>query len=361
MLTMSRWVPMTMTVTRGRTTTPRTNIGNHQFRATIALAAIVGGGVALLALWWQDTPSIMGLGAWLTNAGRITGLLAGYGLAILLMLMSRAPFLEHGLGADVLARWHAQGGRYTVSLIVAHAMLITWGYAVTAHTNVFTQTGTFTTSYADVLMATVAGVLLVGVGIVSARAARKRLRYETWYYLHLYTYLAVALSFAHQFRDRCRLRRELARPHRVVGVVSPGCGTGGRVPRLATRPTCAATPVADRLRSGRVTRHRLDSHGWAMAPRSTRGVRPVLPLAFRHSRPLVAVTPVLTLGPTGWSEPAHHGESTWRPQPRPATTARRNARACRRSVRRNDDWSAAAAAGALAGRRRWHHATTRAV
>ena len=27
----------------------------------------------------------------------------------------------------------------------------------------------------------------------------KRLRYETWYYLHLYTYLALALAFSHQF------------------------------------------------------------------------------------------------------------------------------------------------------------------
>jgi ferredoxin-NADP reductase len=55
------------------------------------------------------------------------------------------------------------------------------------------------TTYPDVLMATVAGLLLVGVGITSARAARRRLRYETWYYLHFYTYLAVALAFSHQF------------------------------------------------------------------------------------------------------------------------------------------------------------------
>ena len=31
------------------------------------------------------------------------------------------------------------------------------------------------------------------------RAARRRMRYETWYYLHLYTYLAIALAFSHQF------------------------------------------------------------------------------------------------------------------------------------------------------------------
>jgi ferredoxin-NADP reductase len=91
------------------------------------------------------------------------------------------------------------GGRYTVSLVVAHALLVTWGYAVTAHTDVVTQTKTLLTSYPDVLMATVAGLLLVGVGLVSARAARRRMSYETWYYLHFYTYLAMALAFSHQF------------------------------------------------------------------------------------------------------------------------------------------------------------------
>jgi predicted ferric reductase len=163
------------------------------------LAVIAIGAVAPLLLWWHNTAAIHGLGDWLTNAGRITGLLAGYGVVVLVALMARIPPLERGIGADRLARWHAMGGRYTVSLVVAHGLLITWGYAVTAHTNVVSQTATLLTSYPDVLMASVAGLLLVGVGLVSMRAARKRMRYETWYYLHLYTYLAVALAFSHQF------------------------------------------------------------------------------------------------------------------------------------------------------------------
>ncbi|HET6910465.1 MAG TPA: ferredoxin reductase family protein [Mycobacteriales bacterium] len=163
------------------------------------LAVITSGALAAVALWWRDTPSINGLGDWLTNAGRVTGLLAGYSVVVLVALMARIPPIERGVGADRLARWHARGGRYTVCLVVAHGLLITWGYAVTAHTNVVSQSKTLLTSYPDVLAATVAGVLLVGVGISSARAARKRLRYETWYYLHFYTYLAVALAFSHQF------------------------------------------------------------------------------------------------------------------------------------------------------------------
>jgi ferredoxin-NADP reductase len=50
-------------------------------------------------------------------------------------------------------------------------------------------------------MATVAWFTLLGVGLTSLRAARRRLRYETWYYLHLYSYLAIALAFSHQFAN----------------------------------------------------------------------------------------------------------------------------------------------------------------
>ena len=36
------------------------------------------------------------------------------------------------------------------------------------------------------------------VGFSSMAAARRRLSYETWYWLHVYTYLAIALAFLHQ-------------------------------------------------------------------------------------------------------------------------------------------------------------------
>jgi predicted ferric reductase len=174
------------------------------------LALIAAGGVAAIGLWWQDTPAIHGLGDWLTNAGRLTGLACGYGVVVLVALMARLPPLERGVGADRLARWHAMGGRYVVSLVVAHALLITWGYAVTAHTSVISQTKTLLMSYPDVIAATLAGVMLVGVGISSARAARRHLRYETWYYLHFYTYLAIALAFSHQFANGAEFMRSIA-------------------------------------------------------------------------------------------------------------------------------------------------------
>src|SRR5690349_24658506 len=93
--------------------------------------------------------------------------------------MSRLPPLERGLGTDKLARWHAMGGRYIVSLVVAHGLLIAWGYAATAHANVVSESATLLTEYPDVLMATVAGFLLLGIGNVSKRGDRLRVGYAT--------------------------------------------------------------------------------------------------------------------------------------------------------------------------------------
>ena len=168
---------------------------------SLVLAVIAAGAAAVITLWWHDTPAVAGLGDELTGAGRILGLLAGYGVVVLVALMARLPPLERGIGAARLARWHAMGGRYIITIITAHAALITWGYAVTFHQRMTTEAGTLLTSYPDVLMATVAAGLLLAVGLVSARLVRPRLRYETWYHLHFYTYLAIALAFSHQFAN----------------------------------------------------------------------------------------------------------------------------------------------------------------
>ncbi|MCX5387309.1 ferredoxin reductase family protein [Streptomyces sp. NBC_00083] len=166
-----------------------------------ALTVVWGGATGVVGLWWSDTTSVVGVAGWLTDGGRISGLLAGYACAVLLALMARIPLLDRGVGTDRLARWHAMGGRYTLSLALAHTLLIIWGYAVAAHVNVVSQTTTLVLHYPDLLKGTAGFLLLVGTGIVSARAARSRLRYETWHYLHFATYLAVFLVFGHQLSN----------------------------------------------------------------------------------------------------------------------------------------------------------------
>jgi predicted ferric reductase len=162
------------------------------------LAFIVLGAVAVIALWWRDTASVAGPDGWLTNAGRISGLLCGYGMAVLIALMARVPALERGVGTDRLTRWHAMGGRYVIGLVTAHILAVIWGYAFADAKGVVDETVTMVLTFPEMLKATAACLLLLGTAALSARAARRRMRYETWYLLHFYTYVAAYLAFGHQ-------------------------------------------------------------------------------------------------------------------------------------------------------------------
>ena len=59
----------------------------------------------------------------------------------------------------------------------------------------------FLQSYPDVLAGTVALGLIIAAAVTSIRAARRRMRYETWWSVHLYMYLALALAFSHQIAN----------------------------------------------------------------------------------------------------------------------------------------------------------------
>jgi predicted ferric reductase len=166
----------------------------------VVLAVIGLGAVAVLGMWWKDS-TIHNLGDALTNAGRITGLLAAYGFVVLVGLMARLPPLERDIGSDRLARWHAYGGRYVISMVTAHVLLTIWGYAVTAHASVTHEASTMLTSYPDILTATIAWLLLLLIAAISARAVRRKVSYEAWYYLHLLTYASIVLAFSHQLSD----------------------------------------------------------------------------------------------------------------------------------------------------------------
>ncbi|RVU25489.1 ferric reductase [Streptomyces antnestii] len=162
------------------------------------LAVAGAGGVAVLALWWQGTGVVSGADGWLTGAGRIMGLMCGYMCALLVALMARVPLLEKGLGSDRTARWHASAGRWTVGLLAGHIILITLGYAAQSRSDPVSELGTIVLDYPEMLKGTVGAAVLLLVGFVSARAVRRRMRYETWYYLHVLTYAAIFLAFGHQ-------------------------------------------------------------------------------------------------------------------------------------------------------------------
>ncbi|MCW0213392.1 MAG: oxidoreductase [Pseudonocardia sp.] len=82
--------------------------------------------------------------------------------------------------------------------MLTHVALITWGYAAG---RLGAVPGTFwdlTVDYPGMLLALAGTLCLVVVVVTSVRAARSRLRYESWHLLHLYAYLGVGLALPHQ-------------------------------------------------------------------------------------------------------------------------------------------------------------------
>jgi predicted ferric reductase len=175
-------------------TPPRPGVARGRWTVAAVLGLVLA---AVIWLWWRDTPSLTATTAdQFTAVGRLTGLLGAYLILVQLLLMSRIPKLDRAIGAQDLTAWHRDMGAVTVILLIAHTFFITLGYQTHGF---FPQTWDFIRTYPDVLMAYVAFALFVAVGFTSIRAIRSRMAYETWYYLHFYVYLALGLSFAHQF------------------------------------------------------------------------------------------------------------------------------------------------------------------
>lgn len=130
--------------------------------------------------------------------GQVTALVGTFFTLIQLLLMSRAPWLDHVFGRDRLTLAHRWVGFASVWLIVAHGVFTTLGFALADGQNVFGEAWTLITTWDFVLMAVVSLILLIAVAVSSVRRARRRLSYENWYGIHLYAYLAIALGFAHQ-------------------------------------------------------------------------------------------------------------------------------------------------------------------
>ncbi|MCF2530044.1 ferredoxin reductase family protein [Yinghuangia soli] len=162
----------------------------------LRLGMLFGGG-AVVGLWAVQANASADADVLLATAAHLAGLLAGYGILVLLLLMARVPAVEHGVGADRLARWHARGGRFVVGGVAAHALLA-WG-AYLAHTGRGPLGGAADLlGYPALAAATAGTVLLLAAGAVSARAVRARVSHETWRGVHLLTYAGAAAAFFHQ-------------------------------------------------------------------------------------------------------------------------------------------------------------------
>jgi predicted ferric reductase len=162
---------------------------------------VVGLGLGItvgLALTDETASQLRAPGGGEIFLGSLTGLVGTYLALVMVLLVSRIPLVERVLGHDGLLRWHRRLAPWPLTLIAGHAVFLTLGYAQAAHTGALHQVATFLRSYPNMLSATVALGIMLGIGLISIRAIRRRLRRETWWAVHLAMYLALALSFGHQ-------------------------------------------------------------------------------------------------------------------------------------------------------------------
>ncbi|HMQ01463.1 MAG TPA: ferredoxin reductase family protein [Candidatus Doudnabacteria bacterium] len=176
---------------------------NKTVQRIIIYSLLIVNYLILLGFWWVysgdlfSSPSLSGP---LLALGRVAGLLGAIQILLQLILIGRVKWVETAFGLDKLSRLHRWNGYLILGLIVAHPILITQAYAIINSTTYAGQYIDFLKNW-DTLLRAFAGyiILLATIGL-SITIIRRRLKYETWYYVHLLNYIAIALIFGHQLR-----------------------------------------------------------------------------------------------------------------------------------------------------------------
>jgi predicted ferric reductase len=166
-------------------------------RIALLVAGAGLGATTALTFTAETASQLRAPGGLATFTGSLTGMVGTYLALMMVLLVSRIPVIERVLGQDGLLRWHRRLAPWPISLLVAHAVFITVGYAQAARSGLWHEAGVLLTRYPYVLIATIGLGIMCLIGVISIRAIRGRLSRETWWLVHLYMYLALALSFAH--------------------------------------------------------------------------------------------------------------------------------------------------------------------
>lgn len=150
---------------------------------------------------WVYSPEAFAL-----NLSRVTGMIGTAIALTTVALASRAPWVEKAMGQDRMIFWHRKIGPYSLFLIAAHVILIS--FARTENTSLSTWDSmwdiTLTTQW--MVPAMLGFAFMIGIGITSYKRIRKLFKYETWWVIHLYSYIGIALAFMHQIQSGVMFR-----------------------------------------------------------------------------------------------------------------------------------------------------------
>ena len=171
-------------------------------RSRVDWAALVAGlglglTIALEATTMRRT-DIATVYAIINSVSRLSALVGTYFALLGIVLVSRIPWVERGVGHDRLIRWHRKLGPYSLLLIGFHVLFVILGYAGQDHVPLIVELWRLMHQYLWMWPALAGFILMIMAGVTSYKKARAKMSYETWWMIHVYTYLAIALAFMHQ-------------------------------------------------------------------------------------------------------------------------------------------------------------------
>lgn len=132
------------------------------------------------------------------SVSRLAALTGTFFAVVGIFLIARIPWVERGVGHDRLVTWHRKLGPWSLYLIGMHVLFITLSSAGNDHTMLIVEMWQMMHSLSWMWPALAGFILMVMAGVTSYKKARAKMSYETWWIIHVYTYIAIAISFMHQ-------------------------------------------------------------------------------------------------------------------------------------------------------------------
>jgi predicted ferric reductase len=132
------------------------------------------------------------------SVSRFAALTGTYFAIVGIFLVSRIPWVERGVGHDRLVTWHRKLGPWSLYLIGAHVFLIVLSFAGQDSVPLAVELWRMLNTFDWMWLALAGFILMIMAGVTSYKKARAKMSYETWWIIHIYTYIAIAASFMHQ-------------------------------------------------------------------------------------------------------------------------------------------------------------------
>ncbi|MEV6166728.1 ferredoxin reductase family protein [Streptomyces sp. NPDC051954] len=200
----------------GRRKSPGPRRGGPRFGLADLLGpAAIASVVFVVGLWIrnQGLASLTTVDSAIGSLGLLAGLVSADLMLLQVVLLARIPWVERSWGHDVLTRRHRWIGFASFWLMTAHVVLFAVQRVTRDPAAALDELWTLFVTDAWMLFATVGTILLIMVVVTSMRAARRRLRYESWHLLHLYAYLGIAFTFPHMLQDGADFHEPWARTY----------------------------------------------------------------------------------------------------------------------------------------------------